>query len=151
AAHEGGSPTPAQVKTILLSTAIDLGLPASEQGAGLINAQAAVDAAASYNLSPSQAGSNTLLAAPAGGISAKTTLTGPPSMAGTFRIVLTNTGAVTEVVTPTLRTLGAPLPTVSQPYNPTLLPLALCGAVCSFTNAFGNTETKQNQPFNIPP
>jgi hypothetical protein len=43
--HSGASPTPAQVKELLTSTATDIGAESDQQGAGLLNIRAAIEAA----------------------------------------------------------------------------------------------------------
>ena len=49
--HNGASPSPAVVKQIIVSTAENVNAPADQQGAGMIDAYAAVIAAKSYHVS----------------------------------------------------------------------------------------------------
>lgn len=77
--HHGGSPSPAQIKQILTGTARDLGLPADEQGAGLLDARAAVEAAAGT-------GSNIVLSTD------QVTLEGAPGSTQSSSVKVTNTG-----------------------------------------------------------
>jgi Subtilase family/Peptidase inhibitor I9 len=99
--HGGASPSPQLVKQIIVSNADDLNIPSQEQGAGQLNALAAVQAAESIGrtgvgdgrlVSPSQLD----LSAPAG------SATGGD-------VTLTNDGAATQTFGARLRTLQAPI------------------------------------------
>ena len=82
--HHGASPSPALVKQFLTGTAGDLGLPAPEQGAGLLNADAAVQAAENYHgvvTSPNQS-----------------LLTGAPGAHVSTSLAVTNSGSKAEKV-----------------------------------------------------
>ncbi|MBW8487177.1 S8 family serine peptidase [Actinomadura parmotrematis] len=87
-AHHGASPSPALVKRFLTGTARDLGMPGPEQGAGLLDAQAAVAAAKAY-----QGADPGRILAPA-----QTTLTGAPGATVTAPLKVTNSGGRTATV-----------------------------------------------------
>ena len=105
--HHGLDPTPAIVKQIIMSTATDLGAPSTEQGAGLINSLAAVNAALSYDLRNRQG---------------ESVLTDPTSANAidqpyAFKVrhfTITNTGTTTQQLTPTLQMLGPPFASASK-------------------------------------
>jgi hypothetical protein len=98
--HHGASPAPALVKQILTSTATDLATPATEQGAGLLNAYQAVLLAESIG-SPHPVG-NTLLFSTnqLNGI-------GATGAAQNWQVSVTNTGAEGQYVQAAGRTFGA--------------------------------------------
>jgi hypothetical protein len=96
--HGGATPTPALVKQILVSTATDLGTPADEQGAGLLNTYKAVQAAESVHAAP--VGSTLLLSA------SQLHATGEPGSSANFGLTVTNTGSQTQVVHLAGRTFG---------------------------------------------
>ncbi|MEV5574110.1 S8 family serine peptidase [Spirillospora sp. NPDC052269] len=89
-AHHGQSPSPWLVKRLLTGTAHDLGLPGPEQGAGLLDVKAAVDAARAYKGSANVVPDLT-----------QTTLIGTPGATVSKKISFTNHGA-----TPTKVDLG---------------------------------------------
>ncbi|MGH3206761.1 MAG: S8 family serine peptidase [Trebonia sp.] len=97
--HGGRTPTPAQVKQILLSTATDLGVPAQEEGAGLLDSYQAVQLAESYG---SSARTGSTLLASAGQL----TEAAMPGTAKTWKVTVTNEGTRTQAVTLSARTLN---------------------------------------------
>ncbi|HEY0934317.1 MAG TPA: S8 family serine peptidase [Trebonia sp.] len=99
-AHHGMVPSPAAVKQILLSSAADLGAPATEQGSGLLNSFKAVELAASvYGGSP---------AGPALQLSANqlnfTSQTGAPA---SWAVTVTNPSKTAQQVAVSGRAFGA--------------------------------------------
>lgn len=92
-AHHGTRPSPDLVKRILTGTATDLNVPADQQGAGLVNSDAAVKAALGQ-----------------GGLVPSVDQISLAGQAGTSQhtsITLTNTSPKSQVVTDTSRTVGA--------------------------------------------
>ncbi|MCW2541515.1 MAG: hypothetical protein JWN95_3240 [Frankiales bacterium] len=112
--HAGSSPSPALIKKLLTSTAKDLGLPAEEQGAGLLDSRAAVEAALTYpgatKVPPAGVSSNIALSTNQLNISAKpgstTTSTVGVRNVGTKPLTVSagtrNYATITDVATTTV-------------------------------------------------
>jgi hypothetical protein len=101
--HGGATPTPALVKQILVSTATDLGTPAEEQGAGLLNSYKAVQAAESVHTadgSPRPIGS-TLLLSPT-----QLNAVAAPGTSQHWNVTVSNPGARPQFVNLSGRTFG---------------------------------------------
>jgi hypothetical protein len=89
--HGGADPSPSLVKQILTSTATDLGAPASEQGAGLLNSYKAVELAESIHTA-SPIGSTLLLS------TSQLSATGAAGSSASWPVTITNTGSSPQVV-----------------------------------------------------
>jgi Subtilase family/Peptidase inhibitor I9 len=98
--HHGASPTPALVKQILTSTATDLGVPASEQGAGLLNSYKAVLLAESIKSGSAPVGQSLLLS------QNQLNAVGTPGSLQKWPVTVTNTGALPQVLLASGRTFG---------------------------------------------
>jgi hypothetical protein len=97
--HGGADPSPALVKQILTSSASDLGTPASEQGAGLLNSDKAVELAESIN-APTKIGNTLLLS------TSQLTGTGTAGSSQSWPVTVTNTGSSSQTVHLNGRTFG---------------------------------------------
>jgi hypothetical protein len=139
--HRGADPSPALVKQIIMSTATDLGAPAAEQGAGLINSLAAVHTALSIDDShgkPKGRGTE-LLAAPSA-----TVITDMPGSRQAHSYTISNPGTTTLQLAPALETLGTPVAgnTLSLTLDPAKDP--------TFINSGGNKRAYIKQTFKVP-
>ena len=101
--HGGATPTPAQVKQILTGTATDIGAPADQQGAGLLNIDAAVEAARQMpGTSQAQSSTPELVDNPS-----QLDVQGPGGSTVHTSVQLYNASSSTEKVTGTYRALGS--------------------------------------------
>src|ERR1700722_5774292 len=124
--HAGASPTPAQVKQILTSTATDIGADADQQGAGLLNVYAAVLAARQRpgTSKPNLSATPELVDTPtqldvqgAGGSTVNTSVSlynassNPETVTGTYRVL----GSERRLDPPVTETVSAPNPSLPVP------------------------------------
>ncbi|HEV2361172.1 MAG TPA: S8 family serine peptidase, partial [Acidimicrobiales bacterium] len=144
--HSGNLPSPALIKQILMSTATDIGAPAEEQGAGLLNINAAVNMAISL---PSSSGSKTdgQIQISPNQVNAELA----PHQTTTKTLSFTNTGSTPETVNLTSRALTDTVATTSgsfcmQPGTPSSGCPANTG---SFPIWSGVIEVYQNVPFTV--
>jgi hypothetical protein len=139
--HRGADPSPAIVKQIIKSSATDLGAPAVTQGAGLINALAAVNLALSVNdeYGKSKARGEGILAQPT-----SVSISGQPNRSESRTFTITNSGTSTQHLTPTLETLGEPFAgaTLNVNMHPASDP--------TFVNVAGGTRAYQKRTFKVP-
>jgi len=138
--HGGVRPSPAMVKSIIMSTATDLGAPADEQGAGLINALAAVKLALAVKDGNGGTGS-------AGGLLVNPTSAGfidQENTAESASFTLTNSSSTPQQVVPHLQTLGQPFAgaTLTVKLNATTDP--------QFVDPYGYENAYVTQKFTVP-
>jgi hypothetical protein len=139
--HRGASPSPALIKNIIKTTAVDLFAPAFEQGSGLIDSLAAVHLAMSFRDTHGGAKPAAESVSFTPDSHRVTAATAEPEKA-TFS--LTNHGAETHHVVPELQILGEPFAgsSVSLALNPATDP--------QFTNADGDKRAYTEHRFTVP-
>jgi hypothetical protein len=139
--HHGRSPSPALIKQLVTGTARDVGLPADEQGAGLLDARAAVEAALTApggTGAPSGVSSNIILSED------QITLDGAPGSTQSATVRVTNVGNRPVTVSTGARTFvprSSHRQTVA--FDATTLP--------TFTYFNGQTWAAKQVKFAVPP
>lgn len=154
--HNGQDPTPALVKQILTSTATDIGAPANEQGAGLLNVLAAVNEAKSIHSgfgddNDSNSSGGGLLLSPG-----QINVVQDPGQTSNQSVQVTNTGNAPVTVNLATRALSStPLDPQTGAFcmqpDTTDVPPANCPAnTGSFPIWSGVNEVYQNENFTVP-
>ena len=147
--HGGTNPTPALVKQILVSTATDIGAPADEQGAGLLNVGAAVNLAESL---PGPMRHNEHRAPSGGGLllsPSQVNFVGQPGTPQSAQISLSNTGLSTERVHVSTRALTHEV-SDSGVHTFILDPSSLTANSGTMPIWSGIDEVFQTETFNVP-
>jgi hypothetical protein len=143
--HSGQAPSPALVKQILTSTATDIGAPAEQQGAGLLNIGAAVKLAESIGLAQ---GSGGLLLSPN-----QINVTQAAGATTSQQIQITNEGSTEQTVNLATRRLDKKVASRHGSFclNPRPSKIA-CGPPTAHTFKIwsGFTEVYQEKSFNVP-
>jgi hypothetical protein len=138
--HSGASPSPALVKQLITGTARDLGLPADEQGAGLLDARSAVEAALTYpggGSAPAGVASNLVTS------ESQFTLTGKAGQQRSGDVTVTNVGTkklTVATATRGYRTVASS--SQSVPFDSTTLP--------TFAYYNGQTWAYKKVTFTVP-
>jgi hypothetical protein len=101
-AHNGATPSPSLIKQVLLSTASDLGAPADEQGAGLLDSYKAVQMAMSVGRSSVTKGETVATS------SNQLSYVGGAGAKHTWKVTVTNTGAASQTIHLAGRAYGTP-------------------------------------------
>ena len=135
--HSGASPTPAVVKQLIMSTATDLHEPVAEQGAGLIDSLAAVQAATAYGQTSSTGPA--LLTSPSV-LTATTTVGVSPTM----NLTVTNQSSTEQTVSPVLRSL--------VPFTTNTSKLTINGkSKTTARDEYGEKQVYVKHAFTVPP
>ena len=137
--HGGASPSALLVKNLLTSTADDLGLPATDQGAGLLDSLRAVRAARAVNAGSGTGGTSDVLTNPE-----QLDLTTAPGTATHGDVQVTNPSSHAEVVASYVRGNGRVLDRSTT--NVTLAPLT----DPTFVDQLGRARAYQKHTFNVP-
>jgi hypothetical protein len=147
ASHGGTDPSPALVKQILMSTATDIAAPAVEQGAGLLNIEAAVKEAQSLP--------GTTASSPAGGLLVRPNqinISQTPGATNTQAIHVTNTGTSSVTVNLSTRKLTQRVASQSSSFcmQPGTATVGCPANTGSFPIWSGVTEVYQDETFTVP-
>jgi hypothetical protein len=134
--HYGSVPSPEEVKQIIVSSAQDLGAPADRQGAGLVDTLKAVQLAESID-GGTPTGNSLFVR--------QTSLsdTVNAGQSPRFDVNVTNEGASSQTVTPTV--IGAPTPLSNDTGA-----VVLSAASPTYIDGEGNTDSFQEHTFDVP-